>query len=483
MLVAGEWVDAQSGERLEVIDPATEETIATCPRAGVADAEVAVAAARQAFDSGPWGAATGTERATVLRDVATLLRERLAEFATAETRQQGNLVGDFEDETAAVASALDYAAGLAEDRQGQALKFEAGTASAVAREPIGVVAAITPWNYPLSIAATKIAPALAAGNVVISKPASLTPLTTLMFAELFERAGLPSGALQVLTGPGAEIGRYLAASPSVDMVTLTGSVEVGREVSSTAATTVKKLVLELGGKSANLVFDDCDLEVAVQGSMLAMFTNAGQVCTAGTRLILQRTIHDRFVEELAKRCAAIKVGPGSDRSATMGPLVSAQQLKTVERYVQTGIDERATLVCGGRRIDRKGYFFEPTIFTNVNNRMTIAREEIFGPVLVVIPFDTEDEAVAIANDSDYGLAAGLFSRNLAKSLRVASRLRAGAVWVNTWFASYHNAAEGGRNLSGVGVEGGLPGYEEFTLVKHLAISMLDEPCGVYPPVD
>jgi betaine-aldehyde dehydrogenase len=416
----------------------------------------------------------------VLRAAAELIRANAADLALIETRQQGHLIADSEDDVSGCARKLEYCAGLAAERQGQPLTFEGGLSSAVTREPVGVVAAITPWNYPLAIAVEKLAPALAAGNCVILKPASVTPLTSLMLAELFEDAGLPAGVLQVVAGPGGEVGERLAVSPDVDMLTLTGSVEVGRRIGAAAAPTVKRLVLELGGKSANVVFADCGLEAAVQGAMLAMFTNAGQVCTAGTRLIIEHSLHDRFVEELAKRAMALRVGPGMDRDSEMGPLVSAQQLATVERYVKLGLKEGATLVCGGRLIERPGYFYEPTIFTGVTPQMTIFREEIFGPVLVVTAFDDEDEAVALANDSEYGLSAGVWTTNLSKALRVSSRLEAGAIWVNTWFASLDSAAGGGRKLSGIGVEGGAPGLEELTVVKHVAVNLSDEPCGYYP---
>jgi betaine-aldehyde dehydrogenase len=480
MYIDGAFVEAQSGAREDVQDPSTGAVMATCAKAGATDAELAIRAARRAFDEGSWRGATGVERAALLRAVAARLRERAEEIGRVETLQQGHLLAEGVDDVVGAAKELEYFAGLACDRQGQPLKFEGGLASAVTREPVGVVAAIVPWNYPLAIAVTKLAPALAAGNVVILKPASVTPLTALLLAEVFDDAEAPPGVVQVLTGPGSEVGGTLAAAPLVDMVTLTGSVEVGREVGRLAAESAKKCVLELGGKSANIVFADCGFEAAIQNQMLAMFTNAGQVCTAGTRLIVERSLHDRFVEALAARAARLVIGAAIEPATEMGPLVSAQQLATVERYVAMGREEGAHLVCGGRRIDRPGYFYEPTIFTGVTPDMTIAREEIFGPVLVVLPFDDEDEAVALANDTDYGLSAGICTNDLTRALRVASRLQAGAIWVNTWFASLNSAAGGGRKLSGIGVEGGVPGLEEFTVVKHVAMTMSDEPNGYYP---
>jgi betaine-aldehyde dehydrogenase len=483
MFVDGAWTEAIGGGRAEVEDPASGAVFATFANGDARDADAAVAAARTAHQVGEWRGMKGVERGAVLRAAAARIRENIDDLALIETLQQGHLIAESEDDAAGCPRKLEYFAGLAADRQGQALKFEGGLSSAVTREPVGVVAAVTPWNYPLAIAVEKLAPALAAGNCVILKPASVTPLTSLMLAELFEDAGLPTGVLQVVTGPGGEVGARLAASPGVDMVTLTGSVEVGQAIGAAAAATVKRLVLELGGKSANVVFADCGFEAAVQGAMLAMFTNAGQVCTAGTRLIVERSLHDRFVGELARRATGLRIGPGIDRDTEMGPLVSAQQMATVERYVQIGLDEGAHLHCGGQRIDRPGYFYEPTIFTGVTPQMRIFREEIFGPVLVVTPFDDEDEVIALANDTDYGLSAGVWTTSLSKALRVSSRLEAGAIWVNTWFASLDSAAGGGRKLSGVGVEGGVPGLEEFTVVKHVAVNLSDEPCGYYPAKD
>ena len=480
MYVDGAFVEAASDARDGIEDPSSGEVFATCARGGTADAERAILAARRGFDQGPWGRASGYERATLLRAVAAGLHERAEEIGRLETRQQGHLLAESIDEVHGCAKTLEYFAGLACDRHGQPLTFEGDLSSAVTREPVGVVAAIVPWNYPIDIAVTKVAPALAAGNTVILKPASITPLTALLLAEVFDAAGAPPGVMQVLTGPGGELGATLATSPLVDMVTFTGSVDVGREVGRLAAATVKKCVLELGGKSANVVFADSGFEAAIQGQMLAMFTTAGQVCTAGTRLIVERSLHDEFVEALAKRAGELVIGPAIDPGTEMGPVVSEKQVATVEWYVAKGLAEGAHLVCGGKRIDRPGYFYEPTIFTGVTPAMTIAREEIFGPVLVVLPFDTEDEAVALANDTDYGLSAGIWTSNLTRALRVSSRLQAGAIWVNTWFASLSSAAGGGRKLSGIGVEGGKLGFEEFTVVKHVAMNMSDEPCGFYP---
>jgi len=483
MFIDGRWTAAISGENIPVIDPSTGESFATCPNGSAHDVERAVHAARRSFDEGGWRRRPGSERAAVLLDVAARLRQRAADFALIETLQQGHLMADSELDVSLCASKFEYCAGLAADRQGQPLLFEAGLADAVTREPVGVVAAITPWNYPLAIAVEKLAPALAAGNSVIIKPASITPLTTVMLAEVLADAGVPAGVVNVVTGPGDDVGEALASSPLVDMVTLTGSVPVGQQVGATAAATIKRVVLELGGKSANVVFADCDFEAAIQGTMMAMFSNAGQVCTAGTRLIIERSIHDRFVDELVQRASRLRIGPAVEDDVEMGPLVSEQQLNTVADYVQAGIEDGAQLVCGGHRVDRPGYFFEPTVFTSVTAMMRIFREEIFGPVLAVTAFDSEDEAVALANDTEYGLAAGIWTSNLSRALRVSSELDAGHIWINTWYALLDNATGGGRKLSGVGVESGLAGFEEFTVVKHVALNMSDEPCGLYPAHD
>jgi len=479
MYVGGRWVDAASGATSEIVDPSNEEVIARVPKAGVADAERAVRIAREAFDNGPWPRMTAVERADVLRKAADGIRERAEELARLESRQMGKLYSEAIVDMADAAHTFDYYAGLVQDSGGETLNVPGETMSMVVREPVGVTVGITPWNYPMLMAAWKAAPSLAAGNVMILKPASVSPLTNLELARIFEEAGLPEGVFQVITGPGGEIGDYLAAHPDVDMVAFTGSVDVGKSIMRQGAANVKKVGLELGGKSPNVVFADADFEAAIDGALIGIFAGTGEVCSAGSRLIVERSIYDRFVGELVSRAMAIKVGPALDEDSEMGPLVSRQQLDTVERYVKIGIEEGAKLATGGHRLEGRGFYYEPTIFVDVDNGMRVAQEEIFGPVLVVIPFDGEQEAVEIANDTIYGLAGAVWTKDVTKAMRVVKALRAGITWVNTYHPTYSEAPWGGYKQSGVGRELGTYGLDEYTEVKQINIDLTDAPMGVY----
>ncbi len=480
MFIGGKWVDAKGGGTYELIDPATEEAFATVPKGGLEDAEEAVRVAREAFDNGPWPKMTAVERAEIMRRAAALIRERAQELAELETRQMGKIIGDSLVDVNDTAHTFDYYAGLANEMTGQTLQVPGDSMSMVVREPIGVTVGITPWNFPILMAAWKAAPALAAGNVMIMKPATVSPLTTLELARVFTDAGVPDGVFQVVTGPGGEVGDYLARSPEVDMVAFTGSVSVGKHIMKVGSDTVKKVGLELGGKSPNIVFADADFDAAVDGALIGIFAGTGQVCSAGSRLLLERSIYDRFVGELVSRSLTIKVGPGLDESTEMGPLVSQQQLETVERYVKIGQEEGAKLAVGGHRLPASGYYYEPTIFVDVDNKMRVAQEEIFGPVLVVIPFDTEEEAIKIANDTIYGLAGAVWTKDVTRAMRVIKAMRAGITWVNTYHPTYSEAPWGGYKQSGIGRELGTYGIDEYTELKQINIDLTDQPMGVYP---
>ncbi len=472
MYIDGKFCDAQDGGVLESINPANQEKIASFPKAGIVDMDRAIQSSRRAYDEGDWPRMTLPERAQVLMKIAHLIRESAYELSKIETQDTGKTSKQttFIDIPVA-ANAYEYFAGAAGEIKGETLSIPAPAMSYTLREPIGVVGAIIPWNYPFLMAAWKIASSIILGNTVVFKPSSEASLSCLELASILDKAGLPAGVVNMVTGSGAILGKHLAASRDVDMVSFTGSTEVGREVMQAAASNIKKLSLELGGKSPNIVLSDSDLETAANGSLCAIFMNQGQMCVAGSRLIVEEKIYDKFVDLLVAKTKKLKVGDPQDPATDIGPLISEKQKKRVLDYIAIGKKEAKLAVGGGMPAINKGYYVEPTIFTGVKNDMRIAREEIFGPVLCVLKVKDAEEAVRVANDTDYGLAAMLWTKDLNKATSLAKQLRAGTVWVNTFGGFYNEAPFGGYKQSGFGRELGKEGLSEYTQVKHVNIDL------------
>lgn len=483
MFINGEWTGARAGATRDIINPANSELLARVPEAGPADIDDAVAAARRAFDSGPWRSTTALDRGKLLFKLADLIRQKSDYLAELDTLNNGKPLVESKFDVTDAANCFEYYGGLATKIHGESLTVPANSVSFVVKEPIGVVGQIIPWNYPLLMAAWKLAPALAAGNCCVLKPSELTPLSALELAAMTKDAGFPDGVVNIVTGGGSPAGQALAEHPGVDKLAFTGGTVTGRKVMTAACLDLKRVSLELGGKSPNVVFADADFEAAVDGALFAIFVNSGQVCSAGSRLIIDESIHDRFMQAVVEKTKRIKLGPGIDPDTKMGPLVSETQRARVEGYIEIGRKSGARLLIGGSRPgDKKlerGFFVEPTIFDNVDNKSEIAQKEIFGPVLCVIPFRTEDEAVAIANDSPYGLAGAVWSTNVTRALRVIKQLRAGITWINTYHPTYNEAPWGGYKQSGFGRELGTYGLEEYLEIKQININLDEAPIAWY----
>jgi aldehyde dehydrogenase (NAD+) len=472
IFINGKWQAPASGETYAPLNPATEEPITQVARGDERDSEAAVAAARKAFDEGPWPRMSPHERGRIVWKLGELIQQHLDEMARLESLCTGKTLFDSgKVEIPFAAEVFRYYAGWASKIHGETLQLRDNAFTFTLRQPVGVVGAIVPWNFPFLLSSWKIAPALAAGNTVVLKPASQTPLTALKFAELTQHAGLPEGVFNVVTGPGGKAGMALVRDPRVDKIAFTGSTDVGKQIMREAAGTLKRLSLELGGKSPNIVFADADMEAAVRGAMTGIFYNKGEVCAAGSRLFLEEPIHDDFMAKLTERVKGLKVGDPLDKATRMGPVVSRQQMETVLSYIASGKQEGARLVTGGGRIGDKGYFVEPTIFDGVSNRMKIAREEIFGPVLSVIPFKSVEDGIAEGNATSYGLAAAVWTRDVAKALKAARAIRAGTVWVNAYNLFDAALPFGGFKESGFGREMGAAGLEHYTEVKSVWVDL------------
>jgi acyl-CoA reductase-like NAD-dependent aldehyde dehydrogenase len=472
LFIGGEWRDGTA--RIDVVNPATEESIGTVVAATARDIDDAVVSARAAL-RGPWAALNARDRGRLLSKLAQRILERADEFARLETIHNGKPIFESRKiEIPAAAECFEYYGGWADKIHGETIPVNGKYLTYTLREPVGVVAAIVPWNFPLLLTAWKVAPALACGNVVIIKPATQTPLTALALADVAKEVGIPAGVINVVTGRGSDIGEHLVTHPGIDKIAFTGDTSTGRTVMRNASGRVKHTTLELGGKSPNIVFADADLDAAVRGATTGIFYGKGEVCAAGSRLLVESSVKDEFVARVAERAAKLRPGDPLDPKTRLGALVSRTQMDRVLRYVEVGSSEGATLVAGGKRYDigtGKGYFVEPTVFADVTPAMTIAREEIFGPVLAVIEFTDADDAVAKANDTDYGLASGIWTRDIKKAHTVASRLQAGTVWVNTYNVYDTAAPFGGYKQSGFGREMGMHALDHYTQTKTVWVDL------------
>jgi aldehyde dehydrogenase (NAD+) len=472
--INGEFRPSSNGKTLDVVNPATEEVIAEVPASTTDDVDAAVQAARAAFE-GPWSKLSARERGRLVYKLGERLMERADEIARLETLHNGKPIFESRQiEIPAAAECLQYFAGWADKLHGETIPVKGNYFTYTLREPIGVCAAIVPWNFPLLLAMWKVAPALAMGNTVVLKPASQTPLTALAFADICREAGLPPGVLNVITGGGSSVGQALVEHPGIDKIAFTGDTSTGKGIMKSAADTLKKITLELGGKSANIVLADADIDAALRGATTGIFYGKGEVCAAGSRLLVDKSLKHEFIDKLAARTKKMVAGDPLDPKTRLGAISSKAQLERVLKYVATAQKEGGTLVAGGERHDigtGKGYFMQPTVFADVTSSMTIAREEIFGPVLAAIEFADLDEAIATANASEYGLAAAVWTKDIKKAHYVARKLQAGTVWVNTYNIYDTAAPFGGYKQSGFGREMSMHALEHYTQVKSVWVDL------------
>lgn len=478
MIIDGNEVDAASGAIFETVSPATNQVIGVVPKAGNADAVAAIEAAHRAFESGPWSRFTPLDRSRALHRVANILRERIDEISRLETMNSGKIIVESRGDVTASANCFEYYGNLAGQIWGDQIPMNGPLLDYTLREPYGVCSQIIPWNFPLLMAAWKVAPALAAGNTVVLKPASATPLTALLLGQICLEAGIPAGVMNVITGPGKELGETLTTHPLVEKVAFTGETETGREIMRSAAGTIKKVTLELGGKSPNIVFPDADLDEAVNGSLFAIFTNAGQRCTARTRLFLHKSIYDNFLSAYVDKVGQIRVGDPLQWETQMGPVISKQQQNKVLEYCEYAVEDGAQLLHGGKRMTAEklehGNFIEPTVFGNVSSDMRLAQNEVFGPVLAVIPFETEDEVVAAANSTMFGLAATIWTKDIKRAHTMARRIKSGNVSINYPTVNPPEAPFGGFKQSGIGRELSRYGLDLYTQVKNVVVNLNPE---------
>ncbi|MGW3726300.1 aldehyde dehydrogenase family protein [Streptomyces sp. NPDC000851] len=473
LFIGGRWREASDGARREVVDPSTGRAVGTVAEADVADVDAAVAAAREAFETGPWAATSGRERARILHRVAGLIRENADELVRLESLDVGKPVALCRPvDVMTAVEQYEYCAGLAQTLDGATRDTPLNAFAYTRREPLGVVAAITPFNFPLILSSTKIAPALAAGNTVVHKPAEDTPLSALFMAQLLQQAGVPDGVLNVVTGSGHVAGEALLGHPGVDKIAFTGSTGVGRHAAAVAGRALKPVTMELGGNAAHIVFEDADVEQAIGTIIKGFVFNTGQFCMGGPRLLVARPLYDTILGALAQAVPGIPVGDPRDPATVVGPMAAARHVEKVEEYVALARKEGGRIVCGGEPLDLNGgYYYRPTVIADLAPDSRVVQEEIFGPVLTVQPFDAEDEAVALANSTVYGLAAGVQTTNLARAHRVADRLQAGIVWINDWAMLDPAVPFGGVKDSGYGREYGPEALASYTRTKSVVVSL------------
>lgn len=479
LYINGEWVDSSNPEMQDILNPANQEVIAKAPKATKEETEEAIKIAKSAFESGAWSDRTPQERAKVLLQIAEKMEENLDELAELEMKNNGKTLREAQSDAADAANTFRYYAGLLDHPSGVTYQAIEDLQTMIVKEPMGVAGLIVPWNFPLLMSVWKIAPALAAGNSIILKPAEITPVTAVKVFELIDQTDLPKGIAHLVMGSGSVVGQTIAESNDVDVVSFTGSTGVGRNIMQAATGNLKKVSLELGGKSPNIIFDDADLETAVDYALFGIFMGSGQVCSSGSRILVQEGIYDEFVAKYVEKAKGIKVGPGNDESSQMGAIVSEKHMESILEYIRIGKEEGANLACGGSRIQRdgmeKGFFIEPTVFTDVTSDMKIVREEIFGPVVAIQKFKDEAEAVRIANDTEFGLAGAVFSEDQNKAMRVIRKVRAGITWVNAYHLTNVQAPWGGYKQSGIGRSLGTYGLDEYQETKQININLDPKP--------